>query len=160
MTSEPGGRLTAAGAADGGLRASHADRDQVLEVLKAGFVQGRLTKDEFDARVSQTFASRTYAELAVLTADIPAERAVSRSRRTPARTPKPAVGWSIGVIMAAIVLVSAVLTGNGQLIYLAVVTVCGAAFVTVGQLLYSRQQRRLGSPLPPRRGPALDGRRF
>jgi Flp pilus assembly protein protease CpaA len=45
--------------------------------------------------------------------------------------------------------VSAVLTGNDQLIYLAVVTVCGAAFVTVGQLLYSRQQRRLGSPPPP-----------
>ena len=41
-------------------------------MLKAAFVQGRMRKDEFDARVDQTFASRTYAELAAITADIPA----------------------------------------------------------------------------------------
>ena len=35
------------------LRASHADREQVIETLKAAFVQGRLAKDEFDLRVSQ-----------------------------------------------------------------------------------------------------------
>jgi hypothetical protein len=53
------------------LRASHADREQAIEVLKAAFVQGRLTKNEFDLRVGQVFASRTYADLGVLTADIP-----------------------------------------------------------------------------------------
>jgi hypothetical protein len=63
----------AARAADGGrLRASHADRDQVIGTLKAAFVQGRLDKDEFDLRVGQALASRTYAELAAVTADIPA----------------------------------------------------------------------------------------
>ena len=61
----------AAGAA-GRLRASSADREQVIDMLKAAFVQGRLAKDEFDLRVSQVLASRTYADLAVLTADIPA----------------------------------------------------------------------------------------
>ena len=40
-------------------------------MLKAAFVQGRLTKDEFDLRVGQVFASRTYADLDALTADIP-----------------------------------------------------------------------------------------
>src|SRR6201989_1759381 len=54
------------------LRASHADREQVIDVLKAAFVQGRLARDEFDARVGLALASRTYADLAVLTADIPA----------------------------------------------------------------------------------------
>jgi hypothetical protein len=54
------------------LRASSADREQVIDVLKAAFVQGRLSKDEFDLRVSQVLASKTYADLAVLTADIPA----------------------------------------------------------------------------------------
>ncbi|HEX2824525.1 MAG TPA: DUF1707 domain-containing protein [Streptosporangiaceae bacterium] len=159
MTSEPGSRMAAAGAGRGRLRAARADREQVIDVLKAGFVQGRLTKEEFDARVSQTFASRTYAELAVITADIPVERAAAKPRRTPARTPKPGVAWSTGVIIAAVVLVSAVLTGNDQLIYLAVVTVFGAAFATVGQLLYSRHERRFGRPPPPRRGPALEGKR-
>jgi hypothetical protein len=54
------------------LRASHADRDQVIGTLKAAFVQGRLTKAELDARVTQTLTSRTYADLAALTADLPA----------------------------------------------------------------------------------------
>ena len=53
------------------MRASHADRERVVGVLKAAFVQGRFTKDEFDLRVSQAFAARTYAELAAVTADLP-----------------------------------------------------------------------------------------
>jgi Domain of unknown function (DUF1707) len=57
----------------GRLRASHADREQVIDVLKAAFVQDRLTKDEFDDRVGQALASRTYADLTALTADLPAE---------------------------------------------------------------------------------------
>ena len=64
-----------AGAAGRGcLRASHADREHVIDVLKAAFVQGRLTKDELDLRVGQTFASRTFADLTALTADLPAGR--------------------------------------------------------------------------------------
>jgi Domain of unknown function (DUF1707) len=54
------------------LRASHADREQVIGTLKVAFVQGMLTKDELDARVGQAFASRTHGELAGLTADLPA----------------------------------------------------------------------------------------
>ena len=41
-------------------------------MLKAAFVQGRLAKDEFGLRVGQALASQTYADLAALTADIPA----------------------------------------------------------------------------------------
>ena len=61
-----------AAAGRGHLRASNADREQVIGTLKAAFVQGMLAKDEFDARVGQAFGSPTYAELAVLTADLPA----------------------------------------------------------------------------------------
>ena len=61
-----------AAAALGHLRAAHADREQVIAVLKAAFVQGRLTKDELEARVARAFAAKTYADLATLTADIPA----------------------------------------------------------------------------------------
>ena len=56
------------------LRASHADREQVIESLKTAFVVGRLTKDEFAARTGQALAARTYADLAALTADLPAEQ--------------------------------------------------------------------------------------
>ena len=66
-------------------RASHADREQVIDTLKAAFVQGLLTKDELDARVGQAFASRTYAELAAVTTGIPAGEAPAQPLREPAR---------------------------------------------------------------------------
>ena len=65
------------------LRVSQADREQVIGVLKAAFVQGMLAKEEFDVLVSQSFGSRTRAELVALTADLPSEL-------TPAREPQPA----------------------------------------------------------------------
>ena len=60
----------AAGTGRGHLRASRADREHVIETLKAAFVQGLLGKDEFEARVGQTLTARTYAELATVTACI------------------------------------------------------------------------------------------
>ena len=63
---EPGAQAAAAR-----LRASRADRERVIDLLKAAFVQGRLARDEFDTRVGQALASRTYAELAAVTATSP-----------------------------------------------------------------------------------------
>lgn len=77
---EPGNEM---GGGQGRLRASHADREQVIDVLKAAFVQGRLDQDEFGLRVGRALASKTYADLAALTADIPA-------RLTRAQPPEPA----------------------------------------------------------------------
>jgi hypothetical protein len=79
----PGDEIAAGAGGRDRLRASYADREQVIEVLKAAFVQGRLDTDEFDLRVGQALASRTYADLAALTADIPA-------RLTRARPPEAA----------------------------------------------------------------------
>jgi hypothetical protein len=86
----PGDGLPAAAAGSGPLRASDADRDEVIDALKTAFVQGRLTKDEFDARVGATLASRTYAELAARTADIPAALlGGQRPRECAPRTARP-----------------------------------------------------------------------
>ncbi len=77
----------AAGAGGGSrMRASRADREQVIEVLKAAFVEERLDWDEFDLRIGRALASRTYADLAALTADI------TPARLTRARPPDPARG--------------------------------------------------------------------
>jgi hypothetical protein len=54
------------------LRAGHADRERAIEALKDAFVHGRLTRDELDARAGRALSARTYADLAALTADIPA----------------------------------------------------------------------------------------
>ncbi len=69
MATAPG--YGSAGGDHGRLRASHSDRDRAVDVLKAAFTEGRLTKDEYDERVASVFASRTYADLALLTSDLP-----------------------------------------------------------------------------------------
>jgi hypothetical protein len=55
----------------GNMRASTADRERVIDVLKAAFAEGRLNQDEFEQRAGQAFSARTYAELAEITADLP-----------------------------------------------------------------------------------------
>jgi hypothetical protein len=54
------------------LRASHADRDQVVEVLRVAAGDGRLSAEELDDRLERALTARTYAELAALTGDLPA----------------------------------------------------------------------------------------
>ncbi|MET7569219.1 DUF1707 domain-containing protein [Streptomyces sp. NPDC005492] len=54
-----------------GLRASHADRDRVVDVLTGAAGDGRLTAEELDERVEAALTARTLGELAVLTADLP-----------------------------------------------------------------------------------------
>ncbi|MBG0856866.1 DUF1707 domain-containing protein [Streptomyces spinoverrucosus] len=53
------------------LRASHADRDRVVEMLTAAAGDGRLTADELDERVEAALTARTMGELAALTGDLP-----------------------------------------------------------------------------------------
>jgi hypothetical protein len=61
-----------AGALDpGALRASHEDRDRVVEELRVAAGDGRLTAEELDERVELALSARTYAELVPLTADLP-----------------------------------------------------------------------------------------
>jgi hypothetical protein len=74
---EPPDQMPAA-EGSGCLRASNADREQVIGTLKAAFVQGMLAKEEFDLRVAQTFAARTHVQLAAITADLPAGLTIAK----------------------------------------------------------------------------------
>jgi hypothetical protein len=79
----PGDEMAAGAGGRSRLRTSDADRERVVELLKAAFVQGQLAKDEFDLRVGQALASRTYAELDAVTASIPKRAAALQPPRTP-----------------------------------------------------------------------------
>jgi hypothetical protein len=65
--SEPGGEI-----ARSELRASHDDRDRVVEMLRVSAGDGRLTAEELDERLEQAMTARTYGELARLVSDLPA----------------------------------------------------------------------------------------
>lgn len=101
-------RIVPAAAGHGRLRASDSDRERVLDILKTAFAQGRLTKDEFDARVGQTLAARTWGDLAALTSDIPAwpiPRPVRKPARTSSNPPAHAV---IKAVACAIISLAAI----------------------------------------------------
>jgi DUF1707 SHOCT-like domain len=167
------GDETAAVPADRGLlRASHADRERVIDALKIAFVQGRLTKDEFDARVSQAFSSRTYAELAAVTDDIPAgvigAQLPSPAARTLAAPQENArIKASVRVTAAATVLLAGgwmaawiAQAGNPEIVvWLIALTVAlsGAWLVTGSVLLLEARQQKHGR-LPPRSTPGRGGR--
>jgi Domain of unknown function (DUF1707) len=55
----------------GHMRASDAERERAVDVLKAAFTEGRLTQDEYTERVGQVQVSHTYGDLAELLRDLP-----------------------------------------------------------------------------------------
>jgi Domain of unknown function (DUF1707) len=172
----PGNEM-AAGAGDRGhLRASHADREQVIGTLKAAFVQGMLTRDELGTRVGQTLAARTYADLAALTADLPAGLAAARPARPPAPVRRHPLaraaagsGGCLGIAAAAIWAASLAASGPpgpnpyGAWPFPLLVVALFAVLTALGFFGFgvaaSLEQRRSRGQLPPRPGPgghALD----
>ena len=146
----------------GRLRASHAERDQVVDTLKDAFVQGRLTKDEFDARISHALTSRTLADLAALRADLPAlpPPAWPPAARGPERKPVPAqpgnatVKRGARVIAATTVLTGGVWTGAlvsqtdshalAMLVWAFTFLWVGIVILVVSVMLDARLQKRSG----------------
>lgn len=61
------------------LRASHEDRDEVVERLRVAAGDGRLTAEELDERLGVALTARTYGELEALLTDLPATGPVPRA---------------------------------------------------------------------------------
>ena len=167
MIAGPGDEVAARAGGRGHLRSSHADREQVIGILKAAFVQGMLPKDEFDLRVGQVLASRTYAELAAVTADLPDGLAVAQPPK-PARaeggqpilrpgqivtgaTVLYAGAWAAAVF-AAPDGVAGGLVFLGGLVYLCVLAIAMAV------ALENRQEKRSGGRLRRGQAPGAGGR--
>jgi DUF1707 SHOCT-like domain len=145
---EPGAEMAADAAGRGRLPVCSIDREQVVLTLKAALAQGRLTEDELDARAAQASASRSHAELAALTADLPAGLT--------ARLPASGDVWTgVGVIIAAasVVAVILLLQPDNGLAFLAFVVAAVAVIVTpvitVGMMVDVRHQKRSGRQLRP-----------
>jgi hypothetical protein len=168
VTAGPGDQ-GAADAARGYLRASHADREHVIDVLKAAFVRGMLSKAELDARVGQAFASRTHGDLAAITADLPAGliRALPPRKPAPAQAPppvnKPLMWTAVAIMLAAIAsMVAAFPAQNVILLSMGVLAILIAAPIAGTLMLDSWRENRSGGQLPPRPaqfGQTLEGER-
>jgi hypothetical protein len=64
-----------AGGEHGTMRATDADRDQVAGILGTAYSEGRLSRDEYDARLHSALSARTYADLDHVVTDLPAAQA-------------------------------------------------------------------------------------
>jgi Domain of unknown function (DUF1707) len=160
-------REMTAGDDRGRLRTSHADRDRVVDTLKAAYVYGLVTKDEFDTRVGQTLAARTYAELTAITADIPAGLAPAPPplRPAPAKAnpavhvgPAPADRPAVAMAALAALLFAVACFASDAMTPVLLLGALVCAFMS----LCSRHDPRSGGQLPPqqrvRSGPGA-GRR-
>jgi uncharacterized protein DUF1707 len=167
-----GDEIAPAAGGRGHLRASHADREQVVGTLKSAFVQGMLAKDEFDQRVGQALASRTYAELAALTVDLPAGLAI-------APPPKPArAGGGQPVLRPGQIVTGATMLYTGAWVYALLSPRAGenpvpAVLVFLGGFVYllvlavaagvaheNRQDKRSGGQRPRGHVPGAGGPAF
>ena len=139
------------------MRASRSDREQVVELLKAAFMEDRLTIEELDARVGQALASQTYADLAVVTADIPAGPIATQPPCAPSRAlsrPPMSTAAKAGVSVAVAVAVPAVLSlALGPFAFLIFMPFYFMALLVAGaQMLFTRYEKRSSGQLPPRPG--------
>ncbi|UAK32568.1 DUF1707 domain-containing protein [Nocardia sputi] len=64
------------------VRASDADREKIVDQLRHAMNEGRLTLPEFDERLQQVYAAKTYGELTPLLSDLPAQRESRPARGT------------------------------------------------------------------------------
>jgi hypothetical protein len=165
VTTWPGSQGAADAASRGYLRTSHADREHVIDVLKAAFVQGMLTKAELDVRAGQAFASRTYGDLASITADLPAGLAEAQPPRKPAAAQAPPsvskpLLWTAGMVMLAGIasMAAAVPAQNFLLLPAGVLAILIGAPIAGTLMLDLRRENRSGRQLPPR--PAQLGHRL
>jgi len=88
------------------LRASDADREQAVDVLKAAFVAHQMAKTEFEAGVGRALTSQTYGELAAVTASIlvppgtaraPSRQSALREQRTRRNVSEAELAEALGV---------------------------------------------------------------
>jgi hypothetical protein len=147
VTAEPEDQMAVAAAGRSRFRASHADREHVIDMLKAAFVQGRVTKDEFDARVGQAFASRTYAELAAVTADIPTRQIADQPPSNPARAHgRPTMSHAAKarrcMVIALALMTMATFAPDGPALLLFAPLCLTALMVAAAQILASRHEKR------------------
>jgi hypothetical protein len=142
--------------------ASDADRERVVEILKTAFVHGALTRDELGARTGQALASRTYGDLAALTAGLTPKnpknpktpRAMQTVRTGPVAPPRPSgparawkrvnkkvVAWAVCALVLPFVLSLTFLSYYGGFLVM-------FGFTFIGAVLASRppSPRRPGRP--------------
>jgi class 3 adenylate cyclase len=87
------------------LRASDADRERIVELLREHYAAGRLSEEELSERVEAAYDVRTTSELQTLAADLPSLTKPRRGHR------RGALATSVRIHVAVYVVVNVMLVG-------------------------------------------------
>ncbi len=138
-----------AAVAPGHLRASHAEREQVMGMLETAFAAGLLTRAEFDLGVHRVLASRTYADLAAAAAALRAEPPGAQPPPRPLTRPADAAACgACGLIVTAFLTIIIVPSGTTLGVTAATAAVIYAVFCLLAGILMLASRH-----LPARHGP-------
>jgi DUF1707 SHOCT-like domain len=143
----------------GSLRASDADREEIVNRLHKAATEGRIGADELEQRVTAALRARTYAELDATVSDLPRQVGQRPGRTARRRT---AGGWVLAAVRANPLLLLLVIPAVAMTAALVVAaTVMWAVLMVVvmvlggrpraprGPWMYTRHRRPYGPP--PRR---------
>jgi hypothetical protein len=121
------------------LRASDADREQLVDVLKGAFAEGRLSQDEYTERMERAYTAKTYGELALLSTDLPAQMPPSYpSYRSPETNSLAVASLVFGVaefFTAGLTAVPAVVLGHKARRQIRMTGEQGSGMATAGLIL-------------------------
>jgi hypothetical protein len=148
---------------DDAIRASDADREHAVGILRDGYAAGRLTLAEFDERTTAAFTSRTWGELRELTRDLPAAGQGGLLPSAPRQAlgssePPPAAALADGgsgltpVLLIALYWLTLTVTAHAAGALIPVVFLVLMAVQTAGRVrcgLDSMSRRPPGQPRPP-----------
>jgi hypothetical protein len=89
------------------LRASDADREQIVDRLRNAAAEGRIAAHELEHRVGTALSARTYRELDATVADLPALRSQPRFAAISSLRAHPILlVASIPIVLVAVVLIT------------------------------------------------------
>ena len=114
----------------------------MVSALTSAFAAGLLAKDEFDRRVDRALASRTYADLAAVTAGITAGGCGSKPSRPLTRAENVAAWGVCGLIVSAVltVVVAPAGTTKGVVVGTAVAIYAGSWLLGAIMMLAARHR--------------------
>ena len=126
----------------------------MIGTLKTAFARGQLAKDEFDLRLDRTLASRTYADLAAVTADL----TTGPSRTKPAQPltrVENAAAWGVcGLIVAAVLTIVVIPADTTRDTVIVTAVVIYAAFWLLAGIMLLAARRARPRPASATRLPS------
>jgi hypothetical protein len=126
----------------GSLRASDADREEIVARLHKAATEGRIGSDELEQRVTAALKARTYAELDATVADLP--RQVGRRPGRDVRR-RSAGGWALAAVKAnPLLLVFVIPAVTAAVAIVFTVTLIWAVLMIVMMILGGRRRAPRG----------------